>query len=350
MNITREKIAVLNELGRKNFLSILDKFGVRYSDRGRYINATCPIPSHPSNGDNPTAFSFDFDIGRWACWTCHCEDKFGRDVLGFIRGMLEKDLPYSIKWLQDFIEEKLSLSVDEIDVNSVEIVRKKQNPQMIIHQTVPEVLLKYLQPPTYLLRRGFTWDVLHKYQVGYWERPGTFMHERIIIPVRDHDGRLIGFTGRIIIEEEEWFKRPYNKGKQWMKWLHGTHYIRYNKEKYPFKKEAVVFNLYNVVNRYSTIILVEGPLDGFKLEMAGIHNWGASLGASFSPLQQKLLLNAGISKIYLAFDPDKAGRRFTEKARKVLGHHFDIGEIYIPEPYDLGSLSINTIREIVRLP
>ena len=70
MKITKEKIAILNELGRKNFLSILDKFGIDYSDRGRYVNATCPIPSHPSNADNPTAFSFDFDRGKWACWTC----------------------------------------------------------------------------------------------------------------------------------------------------------------------------------------------------------------------------------------------------------------------------------------
>ena len=350
MKITKEKIAILNELGRKNFLSILDKFGVKYSDRGRYINSTCPLPSHPSDADNPTAFSFDFDLGKWACWTCHCEEKFGRDIVGFMRGMLEKDLGTTVKWLTEFLESNLALSIDEIDVNSVDIVRKKKSEaQLIIHKTVPETLLTYLKPPNYLLQRGFTEDVLTKYQAGYWERPGTYMNERIIIPVRDHDNRLIGFTGRLTIEKEEWSSRSCNKDRTWIKWLHGTHYIRYNRKLYPFKKEAVVFNLYNVANRYDSIILVEGPLDGFKLEMAGISNWGASLGSSFSPIQQKLLLDAGIRKIYLAFDPDKAGRKFTMRSKKILGTHFDVQEIDVPAPYDIGSLSPTTIREIVRL-
>jgi len=350
MKITKEKIMILNELGRKNFLSILDKFGVKYSDRGRYINSTCPLPSHPSDADNPTAFSFDFDRGKWACWTCHCEEKFGRDIIGFMRGMLEKDLNTTVKWLTEFLESSLSLSIEEIDVNSVDVVRKKsETQQMIIHKPVPESLLTYLKSPDYLLKRGFSESILSKYQVGYWERPGTYMDGRIIVPVRDHDGRLIGFTGRNIIEVAEWSKRPGNEGRTWIKWLHGTHYIRYNRKQYPFRKEAVVFNLYNVANRYDSIVLVEGPLDGFKLEMAGISNWGASLGSSFSPLQQKLLLDASIRKIYLAFDPDKAGRKFTIRAKKILGTHFDVQEIDVPAPYDIGSLSPTTIREIVRL-
>ena len=349
MKITKEKIAILNELGRKHFLSILDKFGIEYSDRGRYVNSTCPIPVHPSNADNPTAFSFDFDRGKWACWTCHCEDRFGRDVIGFIRGMLEKDLPAAIKWLTDFIELKLSLSVDEIDLNTINVVHKKRTMQLVIHKIVPENLLTFLKTPTYLINRGFSKEILSKYQVGYWERLGTYMHERIVIPVRDHDSRLIGFTGRLTIDKEEWLRRRGNQDRMWIKWLHGTHYIRYNRDTHPFKREAVIFNLYNVANRYDTIVLVEGPLDGLKLEMAGISNWGASLGSSFSPIQQKLLLDAGIRKIYLAFDPDKAGRNCTVKAKKLLGSHFDVKEIDVPEPYDIGSLSLTTLRKIVRL-
>jgi len=350
MAIQKQTIKILNELGRRYFTSLLERFGVEYADRGGYVNAKCPVPSHTGDNDNPTAFSFRYDTGQWACWTHHCEDNYGRDIIGLVMAVKEIYFDKAVEWLKDFVEEQAQVSIDDIDINSINIEKKKPKHSLIIHKPLPDSMLDYLSPDvSYLTQREFDIEILQQHQVGTWRRFGTYMHERIVIPIRDAEGRLIGFTGRCILEEDEWQKKynAHNDPKiKYAKWLHGRSYVKKDDD---FHKTSIVFNMHNIVSEsYKKIILVEGPLDGFKLEMAGIPNWGACLGSSVSPIQQHILLQAGIKEVALAFDPDDAGKVCTRKAIELMKSNFDIiRTINVPAPYDVGSLSVPTLQRLI---
>lgn len=346
--LDKKKVELLNELGRTNFSCILNHFKVPYSDRGQFLNACCPLPNHQGDRNNWSAFSFQYDTGMWACWSHHCEEPCGRDVIGFIKGMKECSFKEAAEWLSDFMEDEKNLDIDKIDVNSLDKPKRSNRESVVIHRPISENMLSYLDYRNdssgmlYMLGRGFNRDILKKYHVGYWERFGTYMTKRVVIPVRDYEGRIVFFTGRTLLPKEIWSDKEQGVSK----WLHGRSYVKYDKND-TFFKTSVVFNLHNIIGKYKDIVLVEGPFDGFKLEMAGIYNWGACMGSSFSPLQQKLLVRAGIKSVKLAFDPDDSGRHGTKTARALLANAFDVQEIPVPEPYDIGALSVATLREII---
>ena len=75
--------------------------------------------------------------------------------------------------------------------------------------------------------------------------------------------------------------------------------------------------------------------------MSGISNWAAPLGSSFCPIQQHLLAEAGIKKVVTAFDPDSSGNKMTQKTTDLLKDHFEVSNLYVPELYDIGDLSIS---------
>jgi len=346
--LDKDDIKILNELGRRDFSCILNHFKIPYADKGSFLNTCCPLPGHTGDGDNWSAFSFQYDTGMWACWTHHCEERYGRDVIGFVKGMRECSFKEAVEWLQNFMSDTKNLDVSEISIDDVPDTKKRKKESIVIHRPIPDMMLDYLDYSDdssgmlYMLGRGFSKSVLKKFEVGYWERFGTYMHKRVIIPVRDAEGRIVFFTGRTLEPKEVWS----DKSKDISKWLHARNYVKYNKRD-KFSKTSVVFNLHNVIKKkYDSIILVEGPFDGFKLEMAGIYNWGACLGG-FSPVQQRLLMQAGIKSVVLAFDPDDSGRRGTQTARALLADVFSVKEIAVPEPYDVGSLSVATLRELI---
>jgi 5S rRNA maturation endonuclease (ribonuclease M5) len=336
--VNKQTIKILNELCRRHFSVLMKHLHINYSDRGDYVNAKCPCKAHPGDNDNWTAFSFQYDTGKWACWSHHCEDAYGRDIVGLIRGAKEIPFDEAVVWLQEFIEGHLKMSIDNIDVNTISMSTDGNRQTLFIHKPLPDSLLSYLSDDTsYLIDRGFNVSILEKYGVKYWTRFGTYMHKRIIIPIRDTEGRLVGFSGRDIT----------NKHKA--KWLNGRSYVRHNSDD-KFHKTSVIMNLNNVMSgEYNSIILVEGPLDGFKLEMSGIENWGACLGSTVSPMQQHLLLQAGIKRLILAFDSDDAGQTCTRKAADLMRSNFDIKVIDVPKPYDIGALAPNTIRSLMKI-
>lgn len=340
--ITRQMINVINELGRRHFSSILDYFRIRYNDRGVYLNGRCPIPSHPGDGDNESAFSFRYDIGIWSCFSQHCNNMFGSDVVGFVRGMLECDFIESVKWLKTFLSKKINVDIDAIDVDDFDIPERTH--QIVIHKPLPESLLKYLGQHNYLVKRGFDSEIVDRYEVGYWEHYGSLMHECIIFPIRDVENRLVAFTGRSVWEKDEW-KRKY-PNRKYKKWLHSRHYMKRDPND-RFHASSVLYNLNNVKGNYNSLILVEGVLDGFKLSMSGIPNWVCIFGSSLSPTQRYLLFEANIKQIILAFDSDKAGRRCTDRTKQILsGFGGSITEVKVPFPYDIGDLNPATVKEL----
>jgi DNA primase len=325
----------INEIKRwanKHISAILRALGIRYLDRGRYITGCCPIPYHAGDGDNPRAWVWAYDQEKWRCYSHSCQEETGSDVIGLVMAMKEVAFPIAIKILQELKDTDLK------DVPAEEraerILQKAEDNKL-----VPKDNLKILHPDTYFRGRGISEEVLAKHKVGYWQKTGTFMDRRAVVPIFDYDNNLVGFTGRVIIDEEE------RAQSDLAKWVHGRDFV--TRKAGLFRKTSILYNLNNckqAVLRTHKVYLVEGPIDLWKMEMAGVNNVVATLGLSISFEQIQLLVRAGVSDVVICYDNDDAGNEAAEKVKAQLDEHFEVS-IKHPTDKDFGEMSTADILE-----
>jgi DNA primase len=129
---------------------------------------------------------------------------------------------------------------------------------------------------------------------GYYDR---FRH-RLMIPIHDLQGRVIGFGGRTLTDEQP-------------KYLNSP-------ETELFDKGKTLFGLDKAraaIAKQDQAVVVEGYFDVIALHAAGVTNSVASLGTALSIAQVKQLLRYTESKrIVFNFDADRAGVQAAERA------------------------------------
>ena len=326
----------LKEHANRNLPYLLDKLGIHFSRRGDLIQACCPCQCHPGDGNNPTAFSWRIQYKHWVCWTHHCQDEVGNDIFGLVRGVHECSFQEAVSIVSKMLREH------EVDVNeNVETSPSYDSSKPRAHEPVDEQYLQFLSAyHPYMDERALDKAVLHKYEVGHWDRLGTFMHDRLIFPVRDDEGMLVGFTGRTVVPESDWPRKKIDS-----KWVHGRRFDRWPKPG-DLYTGSILYNLHRAkdqLNGLRRIIIVEGPLDGMRLEEAGIHNWVAALGGNFTPAHRALLVKYGVTGLILATDPDKAGMKSREKIRRMVGDLFTVEDANLTQ--DPGDTSVDDLRK-----
>ena len=347
----RTKIELVRKHANRNIGFLLKKLNIYIAhDRGDLFRSNCPCPQHSGDRTNPTAFNWRKDIGRWICFTHHCETKYGGDIFGLVRSIKDLSFNQSIHWTSNTLEKQnIDISEEVADVSSFVFGRAVH-----VHEPLKEDNLKFLSPdPQYLLERGFDINVLRKYEVGFWSKAGTYMHNRVVFPVRDDAGFLVGYTGRTVHGPEYFSKRDII----YRKWVHGRYFHQWPRPN-DFFTSSVLYNLFNAkkyLESHGKIILVEGPLDGLKLEEAKIHNWAATFGTNFCFTHKSLLTKFGVKDIYVAYDNDipkgidkmNAGESGWEKIKKTAGDLFNLHRIYLPPGRDCGSLTLNEINQYI---
>ena len=131
---------------------------------------------------------------------------------------------------------------------------------------------------------------------GYYD---TF-RDRLMIPIKDIQGRVIAFGGRSLTDDEP-------------KYLNSPETPLFNKGKTLFALDQAKSS----IRSFDKVIVVEGYFDAIALHSAGITNTVASLGTAFSESQLKQLLRYSDSKgVIFNFDADQAGIKATERAIK----------------------------------
>lgn len=115
---------------------------------------------------------------------------------------------------------------------------------------------------------------------------------RVMFPIRDALGRLIGFAGRVLDD-------------QLPKYLNSP-------ESELFHKSEVLYGLdraRGAIRQSGEVIVVEGYMDVIALHQCGFPNAVAALGASLTAEQAEALARLDARTVYLAFDADEAGQR-----------------------------------------
>ena len=162
------------------------------------------------------------------------------------------------------------------------------------------------------------WDTLYRYLVEQKRYPVKLLEEaglikprktgsgyydvfrdRLIIPIMDLQGRIIGFGSRSLKDEDQ------------PKYLNSPETPLFNKSKTLFALDKARGN----ISQADCAVVVEGYFDAVALHEAGIENVVASLGTAFTQDQLKQLLRFTASKqVILNFDADNAGNKATERA------------------------------------
>lgn len=171
-----------------------------------------------------------------------------------------------------------------------------------------------------LLKRGYKESELRDagLVVTRRGRPGDMFRGRMMVPLADGQGRTVGFTARMIIDQPnapKYINTPqtllYDKGRQ----VFGLH----------LAKEAIRKSNYAVI--------VEGNLDVVSSHQAGIGQVVATAGTAMTEDHLRSLSRL-THDIRLSFDRDKAGVAATERSIGIASKlGLRLGIITLPEGY-----------------
>ena len=171
-----------------------------------------------------------------------------------------------------------------------------------------ESLYKHLQDLKVPLRYAALAGLIKKRPVPAWlarrqktaakERWGDFFAGRLMIPLSDPQGRVIGFTARLLADKEGIAK--YVNSKQT---------ILYNKSRHVFG----YFQAREAIREKGFVIVVEGNLDVVACHQAGMRQTVAAGGTALTVDHLKII--GRLTKdIRLAFDGDAAGTAAMERS------------------------------------
>lgn len=129
---------------------------------------------------------------------------------------------------------------------------------------------------------------------GYYD----VFRDRLMIPIRDVQGRVIAFGGRTLTDEQP-------------KYLNSPETELFSKGKTLFALDQAKAG----ISQVDQAVVVEGYFDAIALHAVGINNAVASLGTALRLEQVRLILRYTESKqLVLNFDADKAGTNAAERA------------------------------------
>ncbi len=171
----------------------------------------------------------------------------------------------------------------------------------------------------YLQQKGFSQEELQKSGLIVERKDGKDYFDRfrnrLMFPILDIQGRVIGFGGRILAQGEP-------------KYLNSPETLLFNKSR----------NLYGLNfaknARKREMILVEGYMDMISVYQAGFRNVAASLGTAFNQEHAKVLKKYADSVILL-YDSDDAGTMASQRAITVLVQNgFQVKVLQVPDGKD----------------
>jgi DNA primase len=317
---------------------------------GANFMALCPFHKEktPSFNVNPQRQIFH-------CFGCNK----GGDVFTFVREYENLDFPEAVKRLAD----RAGIPMDYEQTGPDRQARHIKDTLLQIHDQISNRWQTALANEAsgqvardYLARRGVSDEAVKVFRLGYapeawddtvnWakskghdlslvEKAGLVIRNeerqsyydrfrgRLMFPICDEQGRVVGFSGRILSGDEKVAK-----------------YV--NSPETPiFTKSKVFFGLdksRRALLDAGFAIVCEGQLDLIASFMAGIQNVVAPQGTAFTADHARILKRY-VNEVVLCFDSDEAGQNATVRALDhLLGSDLAVRVAVVPSPHDPDSL------------
>jgi len=300
---------------------------VKLKKRGRKYEGLCPF-----HEEKTPSFSIDNEKGLFYCFGCHA----GGDAIKFVMELDRLSFPEAVERLARQFGVHLPPA-------SPDARRRRQTSDRLrtVLEEAQHWFTEQLDSPagagarSELERRGYGKETWRDFGFGYapddWRQllehmerrhpqgviieaglavqpdsgknPYDRFRGRLTFPVRDSEGRLIAFGGRILGDGEP-------------KYLNSP-------ESALFHKRSTLFCLdraRRAIADDAEAVVVEGYFDCFSLHLVGITNVVATLGTALTSDHARLLRRrlGADGRVVLCYDADSAGRRAAATGAKVL--------------------------------
>jgi DNA primase len=124
---------------------------------------------------------------------------------------------------------------------------------------------------------------------------------RLMIPIRDERGRVVGFGARALDPDDN------------PKYLNSPQSPLFDKSKLLFALDLAK----PAIREQETVVIVEGYMDAIQAHQAGYTNVVAQMGTALTEAQLRLIAPRLAKKIILALDSDAAGQNATRRSLEV---------------------------------
>ncbi|WP_294387184.1 DNA primase [uncultured Clostridium sp.] len=337
MQISEE---ILEKIKSQNDIVDVISERVRLRKAGRNFTGLCPF-----HNEKTPSFSVSQEKQIYKCFGC---GEAG-NVISFV--MKERNLPFieAVKYLANRANIPLEMNNGEKSITA-----KKKDLLYRVNVEAAKFFFSNLMnnqnAKEYFLNRGIKEETIKKFGLGFandsWnslmfylrkkgisdillEEAGLIsvnkekgrkydrFRNRVMFPVFDYQGRVIGFGGRVLDDS----KPKYLNSPETLVFQKGTNLYGLN---FALK--------HNMNERY--FVIVEGYMDLISLHQYGITNVVASLGTALT-INQARLLKRYADKVIISYDADMAGQMATLRGLEILRTAgFDVRVLNIPQGKD----------------
>ena len=337
MQISEE---ILEKIKSQNDIVDVISERVRLKKAGRNFTGLCPF-----HNEKTPSFSVSQEKQIYKCFGC---GEAG-NVISFV--MKDKNLPFieAVKYLAGRANIPLEFGKNEknpvsrkkellykVNVEAAKfffsnLMNNKDAKEYFLNRGIKEETIKrfglgfandsWNNLMYYLRRKGINDNILEEAGlISVNKEKGTKydrFRNRVMFPVFDYQGRVIGFGGRVLDDS----KPKYLNSPETLVFQKGTNLYGLN---FALK--------HNMKERY--FIIVEGYMDLISLHQYGITNVVASLGTALT-INQARLLKRYADKVVISYDADMAGQMATMRGLEILRTAgFDVRVLSIPQGKD----------------
>jgi len=298
----------------------------------RGYKACCPLPGHK---EKTPSFHINSELNTYFCFGCQrggdvftflevMEGLSFREALEELAGQLHIELPKHKRTPTEVEAEKKAKSEKDY---GFEILERAAN---FFHQYLTEEASGGAKKAAdYLFERGISESEIRELKLGFSPEAGSvlthkiskkedfeiarkvgligqsedqkrfydFFRDRMMIPIQDHRGRVIGFSGRVLDPLSKTNKYVNSRESEW------------------FKKKSVVYGLQRalpLIRENDFVCVVEGYFDQWALHRAEIPSV-AVMGVALTE-EHLALIARYTKKIILVMDADAAGIASTHRS------------------------------------
>lgn len=322
----------------------LKKAGSSYKGLSPFVNEKSPsFMVSPAKG-----IFKDFSSGK------------GGNVVSFIMEHEHFTYPEALRWLA----KRYNIEIEEEELTADQIAAQSERESLyLVNQYAKDFFVRQMNKTnegqsiglSYFKERGFSEETIKKFELGYAPQGSDnltkaatsagykleylvkvglskknergsydFFRGRVIFPIQNITGRVLGFGGRILKIDKKSAKY-------------------YNSPESPiYNKSKILYGLFqskNEIIKEDRCYLVEGYTDVISLHQAGIKNVVASSGTALT-VGQILLIKRYTKNITILYDGDAAGIKASFRGIDlVLKEEMNVKVVLFPDGEDPDSYS-----------
>lgn len=323
---------------RSDIVDVINSY-VRLQRKGSNYVGVCPF-----HNDHSPSMSVNQPRQMYRCFSCGA----GGDVFKFVMDYENLTFPEALKVLAD----RAGIELPERNVSREEREQEDLKSRILeVNKVAASYYYYLLRKPEgklgldYLLGRQLSMETLQKFGLGYSGKTGHELYRylknkgysdallkesglmqvdekhgmydkfwnRVMFPIMDSRGKVIGFGGRVMGDgKPKYLNSPETRVFDKSRNLYGLHLAR--------------------TSRKPNIILCEGYMDVIAMHQAGFNQAVASLGTAFTQ-QQSTILKRYTDEVLLTYDSDEAGIKAAMRAIPILKDAGIRAKVINMEPY-----------------